>query len=256
MLEIYESMNYTCNMNHIQELNEYFDELYPITEELKQFYDTLIKNYDSPAKLLRIGCGTGHFEHYLAQQGHDVTGIEDFQEMLESANRRRRFPNMAIRYFYMTSLEMSRFLGKGFYDIITCKDNKIIFIHDSILMRKFFYDCKNLLSPGGKLILHLDNFDHYKPAPMAKLATIESMRAKLFTQLWEKEEDLVTLDMDLECSTGKILSILKNVKVTPLTPDKISEISKEAGFTSINFYENFLLGPLEKDSTTVVAVLS
>jgi len=249
-------MTYNFFMNYIQEFNEYYDELYPITEDLKSFYNSLISCYSSPVKFLRIGCGTGNFEHYLAKLGHDVTGIEDFQEMLESANRRRKFPNMAIRYFFMTSLEMSRFLGKSFYNIITIKDNRIIFIHDPILMRKFFYDCKNLLAPDGKIILHLNNFTLYKPNPMAKLPELESMRVKLFTQLWQKEEGLYSINMDLETSTGRILSLLKDTKVFPLTKDQIKELAIEAGFSSIEFYANYKMEAFKDESENLIAVLS
>lgn len=243
-------------MNYIQEFNEYYDELYPVSDDIKKFYEGLISYYKSPVKFLRIGCGTGSLEHYLSKLGHDVTGIEDFQEMLDSANRRRKFPNMAIRYFYMTSLEMSRFLGKGFYNVITIKDNRIIFIHDPILMRKFFYDCKTLLSPNGKIIIHLSNFKLYKPNPMAKLPELESMRVKLFTQLWQKEEGTYTVDMDLETSTGKMLPLLKDTKVCPLTKEQIQDLAAEAGFSDISFYSTYNKDPFSDDSRSLISVIS
>ena len=93
----------------------------------------------------------------LAKEGHDVTGIETSREMLEIANRRRRMPNTAIRFFQMSTIEMTRFLGKGFYNVISCLSDRIIFIHDKTLMRKFFYDCKLLLSEGGHLVLQLSS---------------------------------------------------------------------------------------------------
>ena len=145
----------------MKNLAEYYDELYPISQEQQAFYEELLKTYPYPAKLLRIGCGTGYFEHKLARQGYDVTGLEVCSEMLESATRRRRLPVTAIRFFNMSTIEMGRFLGKKFYNIISCLNDRLIFIHDAVLMRKFFYDCKSLLSQNGTLILQLPNFEYF-----------------------------------------------------------------------------------------------
>ena len=73
-------------MELIQNVIEYYDELYPVTDVQKKFYADLMKQYTIPVKFLRIGCGTGYFEHLLAREGHDVTGLETSKEMLESAN--------------------------------------------------------------------------------------------------------------------------------------------------------------------------
>lgn len=106
----------------IQNLIEYYDELFPVTGELKSFYNNLISQYESPVKFLRVECGTGMLESQLAREGHDVTGIESCQEILRSANLRRRTQLMAIRFFQMSYLDMTKFLGTGFYDVISCLD--------------------------------------------------------------------------------------------------------------------------------------
>ena len=139
-------------MNAVQNVIEYYDELYPVTEIQKKFYSSQIDSYTKPVKLLRVGCGTGYLEHLLAREGHDVTGLETSKEMLESANLKRRNQLMSIRFFQMTTLEMTRFLGKGFYNIISCLNDRIIYIHDATLIRKFFFDCKQLLKEDGKLV--------------------------------------------------------------------------------------------------------
>lgn len=242
-------------MEFLHNIIEYYDELYPVTEEQKKLYKELTKDL-TPAKILRIGCATGGFEHWLAREGHDVTGIETSKEMLETANRRRRMPNTAIRFFQMSTIEMTRFLGKGFYDVISCLGDRIIFIHDKTLMRKFFYDCKLLLAEGGHLVLQLSNYSIFNAKPMAKLPTQESIRVKLYTQLWTSEEGNCTLQQDLEHCGSKIVPVLKDVAVLPITPDQISEYAKEAGFKEINLYSGYDKQPLQADSSTVVCVLS
>ena len=100
---------YNCSMDFLHNIIEYYDELYPVTEDQKKLYKDLTKDL-VPAKILRIGCATGGFEHWLAKEGHDVTGIETSKEMLETANRRRRMPNTAIRFFQLFSIFLSSFL--------------------------------------------------------------------------------------------------------------------------------------------------
>src|SRR5574344_1124734 len=226
-------------MELIQNVIEYYDELYPVTEGQKKFYADLMTKYAIPVKFLRIGCGTGYFEHLLAREGHDVTGIDTSKEMLESANLKRRNQLMAIRFFLMSTIDMTRFLGKNFYDLISCLNSRIIFIHDQTLMRKFFFDCKQLLVKDGSLILQLPNFEVYNAKPMAKLPVRESIRAKLYTQIWTKDDGSKYISQDVETGNGKMLPVMEEESIYQLSPSEIESFSKEAGFTSVEFYSDF-----------------
>ena len=175
-------------MYSIQNIVEYYDELFPVTTVQKKFYDDLVKKYANPVKILSIECGTGVFESILAREGYDVTGIESNAELLHSAGRRKRSQLMAIRFFQMDFLDMSRFLGKGFYNIISILDDRIMLIHDPMLLRKFFTDVHALLTDGGRFVISMPNFDLRRQGiPMHQLPTRASMRASLFTELWSQE---------------------------------------------------------------------
>lgn len=240
-------------MDYLQNIIEYYDELYPITESQKKFYSDLIQD-KMPAHFLRIGCCTGLFEHLLARAGHDVTGIDISKEMLESANRRRRMPNTAIRFFQMSTIEMTRFLGKGFYDCITCINDKLLFIRDRTLMRKFFYDCKQLLAPGGYVIIQVPNLKQLPETSTYDLPVRESIRVKLSSQLTEKD-GIWYMQQNLEHSGSRQVPILRDAEVLPVTIADLQEFSREAGFESISFYKDYDLSPLTEDSPSVLAVL-
>ncbi|HEV8286810.1 MAG TPA: class I SAM-dependent methyltransferase [Chitinophagaceae bacterium] len=72
--------------------DKYADEFlygrYHINEELENIIGTLPKE----AKILDIGCGTGHLSHYLQKKGFNVIGIEPSQNMLSYA--RKNFPQI------------------------------------------------------------------------------------------------------------------------------------------------------------------
>ena len=105
-------------MEAIQNLVEYYDELYPVSAEQFDFYKSLLQEYSKPVKFLGIGCGTGVLESRLAKEITDVTGLETIKELLDSATRKHRTQLMSIRFFKMSTIEMARFLGKKFYNVI------------------------------------------------------------------------------------------------------------------------------------------
>lgn len=239
-----------------ENISEYYEELFPVTSEQKRFYEKYASAFKMPVKYLRIGCGTGFFEHSLAKNGADVTALETCPELLESANRRRRTQLMAIRFFQMSSLEMSRFLGKGFYNIISILDSRIIFTHDDTLIAKLFFDCKSLLSDNGKFIIGIDNFEKFGMNKTINLGVRESVRAKLYTQIKRETQEKSVLNQNLETGNGRILSVMSNVPVCPLTSEQIITYAKDAGFKHFDCFSGFDFAPATEKSDALVMVLS
>lgn len=242
-------------MDYIKNLVEYYDELFPVSEEQVVFYQSLLKEYSKPLKFLGIGCGTGILENRLAKELSDVTGIETIKELLESATRKYRTQLMSVRYFKMSTIEMVRFLGKGFYNVISCLNDRIIFIHDKVLIKKFFFDCKQLLSDSGLLILQLLNYDYFIKANEFNLPKLSSIRVELISKL-EKDDDMnYFLSRSVQTGNGKILPVYKRTPVYPISKLEIEEFAREAGFTSINFYSDYSLNPVNENSKSLVVML-
>ncbi len=241
-------------MESIKNLVEYYDELFPVTLAQQTFYETLIQKYPSPAKILSIGCGTGVLCHRLAKDAVDVTGLEPQRDLLESANLKFRNQLMSIRYFQMSTLEMARFLGKNFYNIISCLNSRIVFIHDQTLMRKFFFDCKELLSNGGKLVLQLFNFEKYKVVSKCYLPELSSARVRYKSVLTKNQDNTFSMDSFLE-KNNKLLPVYEQAKIYPLRKSEIEEFSKEAGFKSVQFFSGYDGLSAYEDSDYLLAVL-
>lgn len=241
-------------MESIKNLVEYYDELYPVTLAQQTFYETLVQKFSPPAKFLGIGCGTGVLCHRLAKDAVDVTGLETQRELLDSANLKYRSQLMAMRFFQMSTLEMTRFLGKKFYNVISCLNNRVTFIHDKTLMRKFFFDCKELLADGGKLALQLFNFEKFKGAPKCQLPELCSPRVRYQSSLIRLSDGICKLSSCLE-KNGKLIPVYDEARVYPLTKTEIEEFSKEAGFKSAQFFSGFDGLSYEPDSDYLLAVL-
>jgi 2-polyprenyl-3-methyl-5-hydroxy-6-metoxy-1,4-benzoquinol methylase len=243
-------------MENMENIIEYYDELYPVTENQSLFYASLSEQYKRPVKFLNIGCGTGSFEHQLALSGNDVTGLDTSRELLESANRKRRSQLMAVRFFQMSTVEMTRFLGKGFYDIISCLKNRLVFIHDRTLMRKFFFDCKNLCAEHGSLVLELYNYKKLNTEPIVKLPVLSSLRVKLFAQIWTNQNGEKYMKQEIECGNGKILPVIEEAEIYPLTKNEIVEFGEEAGFRNFAFYSDFSCTEFTDASDRLIACIS
>ena len=242
-------------MVSIQNLVEYYDELYPVSEAQKKFYNEISLEYPKPVRFLRVSCGAGLFEHLLAREGPDVTGLEYFPELLRTANLRRRNQLMAVRFFQMSELDMARFLGKGFYHILSNLSNRIIYIHDRTLLRKFFFDSRQLLSQNGRLVLELYNYDKFNQPGMF-LPVRESLRAKMTTRLDVSGDGQWVVNKTIETGSGRILPVMENEVVFLPKPAEIELFAKEAGFSSIKFYSDFDRTPFTGNEDTVIAEIT
>ena len=242
-------------MTFIQNVAEYYDELYPITDEQKQFYSNIREYYPAPARFLQIGCGTGELEHVLVKGGADVTGIEVSKELIEIAALRRRTQLMPIRFFQLSTLDMTRFLGKNFYNVISCLNSRIVFIRDKTLLRKFFFDCKALLTENGTLVLHLYNFSRVLQSGRTELRTRSSIRVKLSSALTTGKDGTFFMNQRLETGTGKILTIMENEALYPLAKEEIASFAEEAGFTDFSFYGSYAMEAFGEESEDIVCII-
>lgn len=240
-------------MEILENICEYYDELFPIAEGQKDFFKKASLLYSKPVKFLSVNCGTGLFEHQLATEGANVTAIENEQDLLESANRRRRTQVMMLNFFKMSTLEMGRFLGKGFFNVASILNGRLIFISDDILLEKFFFDMKQLLCKDGMLVVSVPNFEKFN-SPKFTLPKRQSIRSSLTTKVSVNSSGEPILYQELETGNGRILHVTE-AKINLLTREKISETAKKSGFSEAVFYADFKESDFSKDSDNLVAVI-
>lgn len=242
-------------MSLLKNLVEYYDELYPVSESQKKFYAEILKNYSIPAKVLRIGCGTGLFESNLAKEGFDVTGIDSVEEFLASANLRKRSQLMSIRFFQMNSSDMSRYLAKNFYNVISVLNDRICYNSSKAEMQDFFSLCKSLIAPDGQLVLQLTNFEGLPEKGFVQLPVRESLRTKLFAELSGSFSEKRQISLTLENGSGKLIPVAKDIPFYPITPSEIETFAEEAGFVSAEFYADFDKSPFSGNEDSFVVII-
>lgn len=242
-------------MRSLKNLVEYYDELFPVSESQKKFYGDILKTYSIPAKVLRIGCGTGLFESNLAKEGYDVTGIDCVEEFLASANLRKRSQLMAIRFFQMNSSDMNRFLAKKFYNVISVLNDRVCYYSSKEEMLEFFRLCRNLISENGQLVLQLANFEGLPEKGFIQLPVRESLRTKLFTEISDSPSGGRQVSLTLENGNGKIIPVMNEVPFYPILPSEIESFAEEAGFQSAEFYADFDKNPFTGNEDSFIVII-
>lgn len=241
-------------MEILENISEYYDELFPVSEAQKRFFEKEAEAFHKPVKLLSVNCGSGVFEHQMATNGMSVTAIESVESLLVSANRRRRTQVMTLNFFKMLPVEMVRFLGKNFFNIVCVLNDRLILIGDSVLMEKFFYDCSILLSDGGKLIFSIPNFGKYDSDDFF-LPERKSIRVRLESRISKTPSGKV-LEQRIENGNGRIFPVTIDARITEIREKDIREFAKKFGFKKITLYSDFDRAAFSPESSdTLLCVL-
>ena len=132
---------------------------YLVFNNLKDDYEVgYIMNSLSPSsksKILDIGCGTGHHVSSLGSKGLDVLGIDISPSMIKQA--KKNFPDYK---FNVGDASNNHLFESNSFTHILCMYFTIYYFKDK---RQFFNNCFKWLMPGGYLIVHLVERDHFDP---------------------------------------------------------------------------------------------
>ena len=132
---------------------------YLVFNNLKDDYEVgYIMNSASPSsqsKILDIGCGTGHHVSSLGSKGLDVLGIDISPSMIKKA--KNNFPDYK---FNVGDASNNHLFESNSFTHILCMYFTIYYFKDK---RQFFNNCFKWLMPGGYLIVHLVERDHFDP---------------------------------------------------------------------------------------------
>ena len=132
---------------------------YLVFNNLKDDYEVgYIMNSLSPSsksKILDIGCGTGHHVSSLGSKGLDVLGIDISPSMIKKA--KNNFPDYK---FNVGDASNNHLFESNSFTHILCMYFTIYYFKDKTL---FFNNCFKWLMPGGYLIVHLVEREHFDP---------------------------------------------------------------------------------------------
>lgn len=124
----------------------------------------ILENAPSKAKLkvLDIGCGPGFFSILLSKAGHDVTGIDGSDAMLDEAVRKAEIYEVSPRFYRMDAHNL-KFASETFDLIISRNVTHTLQDH-----RKAYKEWMRVLKPGGILLIFDANWHLVKIDPFLR----------------------------------------------------------------------------------------
>lgn len=121
--------------------------------------DILRENKITDGIIAELGCGTGVMTELLADQGYDMIGIDNSEEMLGIAAEKRSAKNSSILYLNQDMRELELY-GTARAMISICDSvNYLTEPEDVVRMMKLV---NNYLDPGGLFILDFNTVHKYR----------------------------------------------------------------------------------------------
>ena len=243
-------------MVNIVDWLDYYSDFFPHQDVEVEFIESYLENQDN-AKLLYVECGMAPLSKDFLSK-YDVTFTDKFSEYTTLLNKRLIHKNNRVHIFNLDPIDIARYLAKDFFSTIFCLHNKMIFMQDDVLIKKFLFDSKMLLKENGKIILGLSNFSKYDlQKDIIEFPTVKSSRGSLKVHL-SKDKELVSYRLSGEIipSNGKTIQISQNEKVFPLGLETIKKTAEELKFSSVEFFGDYLKSPFNKNSSNLICVLT
>lgn len=106
-----------------------------------------------------LGCGTGTLTQLLAKKGYDMIGIDNSQEMLNIAMRKKEQEGLEILYLCQDMQEMELYSTVG--TVISVCDSVNYLLQEEELVQTF-RQVNNYLFPGGVFIFDFNTLYKYQ----------------------------------------------------------------------------------------------
>lgn len=238
-------------------LLEYYDELFPVEKNRLDFVEAAAVKYQKAngaggtVKILDIGCATGTTALQLMRRGMDVTGIDNNDAMIQSANRRNPEPKTNARFFLMDMAGITEYFAPGAFDMILCLGNTLAHLDNLREIEAFIRSAGTLLRKGGIFIFQIINYDRVLSENIRELPPVETARSSFIRKYSRTKDGHILFEGTVLSSSGQP-AFVETATLYPLTLKELTRILDSGGFTDEYFCSDFDGAPLEKSSLAVV----
>ena len=243
-------------MIYIKKWTDYYEDFFPIEPNQLEFFTEMGNEFPGPAKFLGVECGPALLTEHL-QEKFDITLTDSYAEFVNIVNTRQSTKENPAHVFNLNPADIARYLGKNFFNVITCLCYRVIFMKDRTLIKKFLFDSKMLLSEGGYLVLDILNFSKYDfSETKIELPAKKSDRASLYSSVIKNSDSVqYKLFQHVVTASGKVIDEVKDELICPISMETIRSYAKEVGYSSCEFFNDYKKTPYTADSDKVICVL-
>ncbi len=243
-------------MIYIKKWTDYYEDFFPIEPNQLEFFTAMGNEFPAPAKILGVECGPALLTEQL-QQKFDITLTDSYAEFVNVVNTRQSTKENPAHVFNLNPADIARYLGKNFFNVITCLCYRVIFMKDRTLIKKFLFDSKMLLSDGGYLVLDILNFSKYDfSETKVELPAKKAERATLYSSVIKNSDSVqYKLFQHVVTASGKVIDEVKDELICPISMETIRSYAKEVKYSSCEFFSDYNRTPYSPDSDKIICVL-
>jgi len=192
-----------------------------------------------PARVLDVGCGTGHYAERLSRDGYTAIAVDLDVAMIDYA--RAHYP--AVDFHVMNMLDIGR-LGQSF-DGVACIGNTAAHLTQTQL-GDFTGAVRDVLVPGGPFILQVMNWDYVLAQTMVTFPVIEGAGDAVFYRAYRDIcEAQVTFATRLEVRGKTVFE--DAVPLYPVRSAEIIAVSAECGLKLVEHVGSYGGVPFDAD---------
>jgi len=245
-------------MDFYRSISPWYDRIFPVDGAAVRF---LAARARPGSRLLDLACGTGGHALALARLGFRVTGVDLDEAMIERARAKAAeaaWPRGAAPELRVLDMrEAARRLEAG-YALVACVGNSLVHLESEQAIAEVLAGCRELLEPGGALVVQILNYDRILSRHIVELPTLVSEDPPpplRFARRYDYSpaDRVVSFRTELHVRESGGERVLSNaVPLWILRRQALEGLVRAAGFAALEVHGGFDGQPLGPDSLPLV----
>ncbi len=237
-------------MGFYKSIAEVYNKIFPLNPGQVAFANRAFLQ-TGDVNLLDIGCGTGSLSLALSATFKTVVGIDLDEAMLEKA-RIAGEDTDNLEFLRLDMLEIDPHFHPEKFNGIVCFGNTLVHLSSLEQISLFFKKCHHLLTPGGKLLIQIINYDRILNQKINCLPTLETDDIQFIINYhYNSGKHHIDFETVLTIKATNQL-IRNNVPLFPVRKSEIEAALLETGFSKIDFFGSFKRDALRPDSIAMI----
>lgn len=230
-------------MDFYSSIHPWYDQIFPFAPVQRDF--VLSFGNDPSLHIVDAGCGTGSLIVSLAGVFRTTAGIDPDEAMLRTARLKASAQQVGTWFINAGMLDLCTEFGPASVDRLICFGNTLPHLADDDEVKEFARQSRQILKPGGLLLIQIINYDRILDQRLGGLPTIDNADIT-FERIYEYPDNpshvrfLTRLTIK---STGDVIE--NEVPLLALRHARLREILQISGFSEFREFGSF-----KKDSFT------
>lgn len=205
--------------------------------------------------VLELGCGTGTVTGLLAQKGYDMIGVDNSEEMLAEAMKKKMETGQDILYLLQ---DMQEFELYGTVRAVVSVCDSLNYITDREELLQVFRLVNNYLDPGGVFLFDMNTVHKYRDI-LGETTIAENRNEGSF--IWENSYDpenglnIYQLAVFLPREDGLYEKCEELHCQKAYEQEEIEGLLAESGMELLAVYDAYTMEPVREDSERLFFVV-